>query len=197
LFAVTFKIYSTVSGRRFISDLSDARAKGYISELPHFNSIFNYLENPALTPVLTELIVQSSLPLKAVEVDFAVDSTGFTTSRFVRWYDHKYGTVRQEHDWVKCHLMCGVKTNIVTAVEIRDRDASDTKLLPPLVETTAKNFKLSKCQPTRAIPASTTPMSLPSLARCPTSPSRVITTARVAAFGKRCTTISTSSAANS
>ena len=144
VFAVTFKIYSTFSGRRFISDLTDAQAKGYISQLPHFNSIFNYLENPALTPVLTDLIVRSSLPLKAVEVDFAVDSTGFTTSRFVRWFDHKYGMVRQEHDWVKCHLMCGVKTNVVTAVEIHERMASDTKLLPPLVETTAKHFNISE-----------------------------------------------------
>jgi hypothetical protein len=36
--------------------------------------------------------------------------------------------------------MCGVRTNIVTAVEIRDKDASDTKLLPDLVDTTAKKF---------------------------------------------------------
>jgi len=35
------------------------------------------------------------------------------------------GTVRQQHEWVKVHLMCGVRTNIVTAVEIRDKDASD------------------------------------------------------------------------
>lgn len=142
VFAVTFKIYSTFSGRRFIGDLSDAHAKGYISEVPHFNSIFNYLENPLLNSVLTDLIVQSSLPLKAVESDFAVDSTGFTTSRFVPWYDHKYGVTRQEHDWVKTHMMCGVKTNVVTAVEIHDRDASDTKILPSLVDTTAKNFNL-------------------------------------------------------
>ena len=38
--------------------------------------------------------------------------------------------------------MCGVQTNIVTAVEIRDKDASDTKLLPALVDATAKNFTL-------------------------------------------------------
>ena len=144
VFAVTFKIYSTVSGRRFISDLADAQAKGYISDLPHFNSIFNYLENPMLNPILTGLITQSSLPLKSVEEDFAVDSTGFTTARFVPWYDHKYGVTRQEHDWVKVHLMCGVKTNIVTAVEIHDRDASDTKILPSLVGTTAKNFDMAE-----------------------------------------------------
>jgi transposase len=42
------------------------------------------------------------------------------------------------------HLMCGVKTHIVTSVEIKDRDASDTKLLPALVEATAKNFKMNE-----------------------------------------------------
>ena len=54
------------------------------------------------------------------------------------------GTVRQQHEWVKVHLMCGVRTNIVTAVGIRDKNASDTKLLPALVDTTAKNFTVSE-----------------------------------------------------
>ena len=128
----------------FMSDIRDAHSKGYLSRVPHFNSICNYLENPELTPILYSLITETSLPLKSVEVDFAADSSGFTTSRFVRWFDHKYGTVRQQHEWVKVHLMCGVRTNIVTAVEIRDKDASDTKLLPDLVDTTAKNFTISE-----------------------------------------------------
>jgi transposase len=144
LFSTVFKVYSTVSGRRFMTDLREAQAKGYIQKTPHFNSIFNYLENHELTPILRQLITESSLPLKAVEVDFACDSSGFTTSRFHRWFDHKYGAVRQQHEWVKCHLMCGVRTNIVTAVEIKDKDASDTKLLPALVDATAENFKLSE-----------------------------------------------------
>jgi transposase len=82
------------------------------------------------------------LPLKVVEADFAVDSSGFTTSRFIRWFDHKYGVMRQQHAWVKVHLMCGVKTNVVTAVEIREKDASDTKLLPDLVNTSAAHFDM-------------------------------------------------------
>jgi hypothetical protein len=109
IFAACFKVYSTVSARRFMSDLRDAAAKGYISRLPHFNSIFNYLENPELTPVLRAMITETSLPLKPIETDFAADSSGFTTSRLVRWYDHKYGTVRQQHEWVRVHLMCGVR----------------------------------------------------------------------------------------
>ena len=46
LFSAAFKVFSTVSGRRFMSDLTDAHAKGYIAKVPHFNSIFNYLEMP-------------------------------------------------------------------------------------------------------------------------------------------------------
>src|SRR6516162_7126160 len=56
-------------------------SKGYLSRVPHFNSICNYLENPELTPILYSLITETSLPLKSVEVDFAADSSGFTTSR--------------------------------------------------------------------------------------------------------------------
>lgn len=105
IFSVAFKVYSTVSARRFMSDLREAQGRGFISRTPHYNSIFNYLENPEMTPILRSLIAQSSLPLQSVETDFAVDSSGFMTSRFVRWFDVKYGKERSEHDWVKCHLM--------------------------------------------------------------------------------------------
>jgi transposase len=142
IFAACYKVYSTVSGRRFMTDLRDAAGKGLISRAPHFNTISNTLEDPDMAHVLLAMITESSLPLKAVEVDFAVDSSGFSTSRFVRWFDHKYGTVRQQHEWVKVHLMCGVKTNIVTAVEIREKDANDTRFLRPLVNKTARNFQI-------------------------------------------------------
>ena len=125
-----------------MSDLRDAQSKGYLQTAPHYNSIFRTLEDKDLTPILRGLIIESSLPLKVVEADFAADSSGFTTSRFIRWFDHKYGIVRQQHEWVKVHLMCGVKTNVVTAVEIREKDASDTKLLPDLVHTTAAHFDM-------------------------------------------------------
>lgn len=144
IFSATFKVYSTVSARRFMSDLRDAQEKGFITKTPHYNSIFNYLENPELTPVLKTLITESSLPLQAVETNFAADSSGFTTSRFTRWYDHKYGVTREQHDWVKTHIMCGVKTNIVTAVEIQGRHTNDSKVLPALARSTAQNFQLAE-----------------------------------------------------
>ena len=83
-----------------MTDLREAHAKCYITKVPHFNSIFHYLENPELTPILTAMIAESSRPLQAVEVDFAADSSGFMTSRFIRWFDHKYGVPKHRHDWV-------------------------------------------------------------------------------------------------
>jgi len=136
------KIYSTVSGRRAASDLRECEAKGFVANAPHYNSVFHYLEDPMLTPLLKALVEESASPLRAVESDFAVDSSGFATSNYHRWYDAKYGKMRVDHHWVKAHLMIGVKTNIVTSVEVTGPEANDYPYLPPLLETTTKRFQV-------------------------------------------------------
>src|SRR2546421_12905019 len=96
-----------------------------------------------MTPYLQQLITESSLPLKGVETDFAVDSSGFGPCQYVRWFDVKHGDRKEDkHDWVKLHLMTGVKTNIVTSVEVSYRYANDSPYFKPLVERTARNFTL-------------------------------------------------------
>lgn len=142
IFAMAFKVYSTLSGRRFMTDLRDAHGKGYVSQLPCYNSIFNYFESEVLTPYLKMLIEESSLPLSAIENDFAVDSSGLSTCRFVQWMHAKYSDPHliDKKDWIKIHIVCGVKTNVVTAVEVTDRHAGDSPYFKPLVEATAQNF---------------------------------------------------------
>jgi transposase len=138
IFSSVTKIYSTISGRRYQTDLREAKARGYLSYMPHYNSVFKYLESEALTPYLYELISLSAAPLKSVETDFAVDSSGFSTGQFMRWLDVKYGTKEDRRMWLKLHLMCGVKTNIVTSVEISDAYSHDYHHFKPLVDHTAK-----------------------------------------------------------
>src|SRR5215203_448983 len=143
IFASTFKIYSTVSGRRFQSDLQEAKRRGFLSQMPSYNSVFRYLEAEALTPYLYELIATSALPLKSVESDFAVDSSGFSTGQFMRWFDAKYGKEEDRRMWLKVHLMCGVKTNIITSVEISDGYSNDHNYYKTLADQTAENgFKM-------------------------------------------------------
>ncbi len=144
IFSAAFKVYSTVSARRFTCDLADAHGKGLIDKVPHFNSVLNCFEDPDTFPVLVDLIQRSALPLQSIESDFAVDSTGFAFCRFVRWYDIKYNRFTAEQQWVKAHICTGVKTNVVTAVEIHGRDAKDAPILPALVDTTAKGFTIAE-----------------------------------------------------
>ncbi len=143
VYAATTKVYSLFSARRFMAQLEDARERGHVSRGMHFNSVLNALENPALTPILKKLIQLSSLPMRAVETTFAPDSSGFCTGRHIRWFDVKYGVTREEAEWVKVHLMTGVRTNIVTAVEILDKNAADCPQFKPLVLTTAENFTVN------------------------------------------------------
>ena len=133
VFAATYKVFSGFSSRRFTSDLRDAHADGLISRTPHFNSVSNYLADAAMTPVLRELIGISALPLRAVEREFAVDSSGFTTSGFLRWYSKKHQRVIDNSEWVKAHIMIGVETHIVTSVEISNWKANDYPFLAPLL----------------------------------------------------------------
>ena len=65
VFMGIFKVYSTVSARRFMSDLREAQERGHIREALCFNTAWKCLQSPDVTPILHELIVQSSLPLKA------------------------------------------------------------------------------------------------------------------------------------
>jgi transposase len=142
VFAVAFKVYTTMSGRRASTDMRDARDKGHLSRSPQYSRVSRFMEDKAMTPILMGLIGESAKPLRSVESDFVVDSSGFATSRFVRWYDHKYGVVKQKYDWVKCSVMTGVTTNVVTAVEMDERYSGDCPKFKPLLAATAKNFTL-------------------------------------------------------
>lgn len=67
LFAMAYKVYSTLSTRRFMTDMRDAHAKGYVAQLPCYNSIINYFESEMVTDYLQMLIEESALPLQAIE----------------------------------------------------------------------------------------------------------------------------------
>lgn len=152
IFAATLKVYSTVSSRRFCSDLKEAHAKGYLSKAPSYNSVLDYFSYESVTPYLKQLVEVSSLPLKGIESDFAVDSSGFSTRDRTRWLATKYakGAQPEMHEWLKCHLVCGVKTHVVTSVEISGAYENDYKFFKPLVEATARNFEMKEVSADKA-----------------------------------------------
>jgi hypothetical protein len=150
-FLACYKVFEGFSARRFDSDVGFAYRSGFVSCEPHWNSVLNAMKSPNITQILLDLVDQTSAPLRDFERVFAADSSGFGNSRFDRWIDIKDPANRKKrHTWTKVHLMCGVSTHIVTAVVIKDKDASDPPQLPSLVKMTAKNFQMSEVCADRA-----------------------------------------------
>jgi transposase len=142
--AAATKVYSGMSGRRASTQIRENAAKGLIDEAPHYNSVLGFIERADVTVLLKTLVEESAAPLKAIESQFAVDSTGFSTSVYARWFDHRYGREITEQRWIKCHAMVGTVTSVITAVEVTESNANDSPELPGLVATTAKRFDVAE-----------------------------------------------------
>lgn len=142
LYGMGLKVYSRHSTRRAMSEIRNAVAAGRMDVEPSFSTSIRYFERPDVTPVLRDLIVASALPLCDVEVDFAIDSSGFASTAYNRWFDHKWGASRKAVQWVKVHAMCGVQTNIITAADATAGQSADSPYLPEFVGITAENFRI-------------------------------------------------------
>jgi transposase len=142
IFCAVMKIYGGTSARRAMVDMQEYAQGGYIDKAPCYNSILSVLEKPEITPILKALIEESARPLRAIEDDFAADSSGFSTCIYERWFDQKYGKQMSKSQWVKAHIMIGTSTNVVTSVEVTNRRSADSPHLPALLKSTTKRFKV-------------------------------------------------------
>ncbi len=134
IYAAILKVFSEKSARRSSGEQEDAQEQGFLQNAPHFNSVLKVFGREETTAILKTMIESSSLPLRSMETTFAIDSTGFSSLSYARWFDEKYGTTRKEAKWAKTHFCTGVKSNIVTAVHIAEPKAGDSPHFPTLVQ---------------------------------------------------------------
>ena len=147
------KAYSGLSSRRLESPLGESVDFGYLRNvasgngvdggfvrIPQFNTVCNFLRSEWLTPLLLELVTATALPLKGVEHVFAVDGTGCSTRWYDRWLDHRLAKESDRQEWVKWHLVVGVKTNMIARAAISPGNHHDHPYFRPLVIETAKHF---------------------------------------------------------
>lgn len=151
-FSAIYKVFSTKSARRFAVNLTDARDNGYLSTVPHYNSVLKFFEQESSTPILYDFVAKSAAPLVPVESAFATDSTGFSGARYLRWFDEKYGRPRQEIEWLKLHATVGVRTNVITACKVTgsDGDSGDSRQFPELAKKTAEQFTIKEMSADKA-----------------------------------------------
>ena len=146
LYGMGLKVYGGKSTRRAMSEIRDAVDAGRMTVAPSFVTTIRNFEREDVTPVLSSLVQGSAIPLSGIERYFAIDSTGFSSSTYGRWFDHKWGKGGKKAggkmDWVKLHGMVGVDTKIVTAAEVDVAYSADSPRLPGLVQATAANFHM-------------------------------------------------------
>jgi hypothetical protein len=117
---------------------------------PHYNSVLAAFEKSELTDVLTKLIEQSAAPLASVERHFSVESTGFGTCVYRRWYDARYGKAMKQATWLKAHAIVGTTTNVIASVKVTDSEGADSPQLPGLVEAAKQRFELGEVSADKA-----------------------------------------------
>ena len=135
LFCAIQKVYSQLSSRRSASLFGFAESREQIEHAPHFNVSSKVLNREEITSILQSLLTETAKPLIPFETHFATDSSGFRTRRFMQYAEEKYNLKRQ-HEWMKAHITVGVKTNVITAIEITENNGADCPQLKPLIERT-------------------------------------------------------------
>jgi transposase len=149
VFAVVMKVFTTLSNRRAQSDLRESAARGNLGTVGHFNSISKFLADPASTPILTSLIEESAAPLCAIENgQYAIDSTGFSTVTYDRWFDQKHGKLCAAHPWVKLHVMVGTVTHAITGARVTSE--GDCPQLPALLARTRQHHDVREVSADKA-----------------------------------------------
>jgi len=143
LFCSIQKVYSQLSSRRAHLLFERAEGREQVDHAPHYNAISKILLREDITPLLHHLIKVSAAPLAGIETGFAVDSSGFRTTRFNRYCGEKHGELRK-NIWLKAHISSGVKTNIVTDVSITDGHGGDSPEFGGLVLGTSERFEIEE-----------------------------------------------------
>jgi transposase len=150
VFACVLRSYVGLSSRRAASDVRAAQADGLMDAMVSRRSMLRYLDDESLTELLRTLIRESAAPLAGIEDRFAVDSSGFSTNTYSRWFDHKWGKERKQQKWIKAHICVGVSTHVITDVIVTDSSGGDAPQLPELVTNTAQQFTVREVSADKA-----------------------------------------------
>ena len=139
---------------RKFPNLSVRRARGFLLllrrfdiisiDIPCFKTLSNYNENNSLQIILDKLIEKSSKPLSIIEHDFATDSTGIRTQLFSTWFSLRCKKRIRRRDHLTVHTTIGVKSGIVTALNIGINQGKDNKIFREHVDKTSENFKINE-----------------------------------------------------
>ena len=113
-------------------------------KVPCFKTLTNYQANERMRYYLDLCIEESSKPLSILEHDFATDMTGVRTNTFSSWYSLRCNKQINKRDHIASHITTGVRSNIVTCVDVCVKKGMDNVIFRKHVKETAKNFSVQE-----------------------------------------------------
>lgn len=119
------------------------KAAGISVKIPCFKTLNNYRNKPELDYYLDKIIMLTSKEVSSLEHDFATDMTGERTKTFSAWYSIRTGKKIRRRDCLAAHITTGVKTNIVSAVDISVKKGRDNKIFREHVKKASRDFNVS------------------------------------------------------
>jgi hypothetical protein len=85
LIASALKAYHGYSNRLVVSDL---KLRDILRcDVPHFNSVGNYLSRRGFASIVDRLVLESALPLAGIDSSWSTDSTGFGLPYMLDWVE--------------------------------------------------------------------------------------------------------------
>jgi transposase len=153
-FSACLKLYNGHSGRKISYDLEQAEGAKFIFKKPHYNTLSDFLNNPATYNLLSKILTISAMPLKELETSFAMDSSGFGSYQYQRWMRTRFYSPKTEwRNYIKAHVVIGVKTNVICSAEITPGNFSDVKQAPLILEKARGNFNIKEVSGDKAYSA--------------------------------------------
>jgi Transposase DDE domain/SWIM zinc finger len=137
VFCCVLKVFSNFGARRFSDRLKEAHKKGFVHAPKHSGSVWSFMEDASMTPILQKLIEVSALPLRGLETVFAVDASVFLSN----WREQERNpsspiviTEPAPYAGVKAHAIVGVNTHVAVEVIIDTKMSGDAPKFTSLVQ---------------------------------------------------------------
>lgn len=140
---ICIKAYHNLSSWRSPSELKIAKAMGIIDNVPKRSTLLKYMQDERITKMLHKLYKILAEPLVTVEKYFAVDASGISnTYGNTRWMKIRHTSAEhtRRKEFSKINVFSGVKTNVISAVEITNGNRHESPGFKPLLDETVKIF---------------------------------------------------------
>lgn len=141
------KAYHQYSSWRLESELKLARAMGIIDSIPMRSTINKYMQNKKITLMLHKLVKIMAEPLATIETHFSADASGIKMKYGnKRWIHvrHTKEEMKQVRNYVKLHIISGIKSNVITSVKITTGNRHESPFFKELLDDTAKVFNVEE-----------------------------------------------------